>query len=193
MGTIQPNMQFSDNQHFGVLFLTLHPTSYEWSFRSTSSAVLDNGSASCHNTTGGASVMQAAAAPQPSAEGASSPTVARATPTRTAAAEVSTPFTFEAIPRQVSLSQAAAGGIPVIFRCSRACDVRITITRNGEQAPLATYRETESQIRGPRQRLVLRLPTGASLGDGSLSLTFSAVDAAFEQRTVTTNLVLTPG
>ena len=193
MGTTQPNMQFSDNKHFGVLFLTLHATSYDWSFRSTSGTVLDSGSTSCHNTTGAASVMQAAAAPQPSAEGASSPTVATATTTQTAAAEVSTPFSFEAVPWQVSLSEATAGGIPVIIRCSRACDVAITITRSGEEAPLATYRETENQIRGPRSRVVLRLPTGASLGDGSLSLTFSAVDAAFEQRTVTKSLVLTQG
>jgi fibronectin type 3 domain-containing protein len=193
MGTTQPNMQFSDNKHFGVLLLTLHATSYDWSFRSTSGTVLDSGSTSCHNTAGAASVMQAAAAPQPSAEGASSPTVTTATTTQTATAEVSTPFSFDAVPQQVSLSEAAAGGIPVIISCSRACDVTITITRSGEEAPLASYRETENQIREPRSRVVLRLPSGTSLGDGSLSLTFSAVDAAFEQRTVTRSLVLTQG
>src|SRR5205823_1833814 len=162
-GTTQPNMQLFDNKHFGVLFLTLHATSYDWSFRSTSGTVLDSGSTNCHNTTGAASAMQAAPSPQPSAEGASSPAAATAITTQTAAAEVSTPFSFEAIPRRVSLSEAAAGGIPVIIRCSRACDVAITITRSGEEAPLATYRETENQIRGPRSRVVLRLPTGASL------------------------------
>jgi acid phosphatase type 7 len=48
MGRIEPNTQLADIHHFGVLFLTLHPGSYDWVFRATSGMVLDSGSTTCH-------------------------------------------------------------------------------------------------------------------------------------------------
>jgi acid phosphatase type 7 len=47
-GIVQPNTEFLDNKHFGVLFLTLHPGSYDWAFRATDGTVLDSGSTACH-------------------------------------------------------------------------------------------------------------------------------------------------
>jgi hypothetical protein len=48
MGSLEPNMQVADLHHFGVLFLALHPDSYDWAFRATIGAVLDSGSTPCH-------------------------------------------------------------------------------------------------------------------------------------------------
>jgi hypothetical protein len=48
MGSIEPNMQVADIRDYGVLFLTLHPSSYDWAFRATNGAVLDSGSTACH-------------------------------------------------------------------------------------------------------------------------------------------------
>lgn len=39
----QPNSAFSDADHFGVLFLTLHATTYDWQFEATDGSVLDSG------------------------------------------------------------------------------------------------------------------------------------------------------
>lgn len=44
---IHPYSQFTDRSHFGALFLTLHPTSYDWVFRTTAGQVLDSGSEAC--------------------------------------------------------------------------------------------------------------------------------------------------
>jgi hypothetical protein len=41
------NVQFT-TKAFGILELTLHPTSYDWTFVATSGKTLDTGSASCH-------------------------------------------------------------------------------------------------------------------------------------------------
>jgi D-alanyl-D-alanine carboxypeptidase len=44
-----PNLEVSDLQDFGVLVLTLHPRSYDWAFKSTSSGrVIDSGTTACH-------------------------------------------------------------------------------------------------------------------------------------------------
>jgi acid phosphatase type 7 len=48
MGSLEPNMQVADIHDYGVLFLTLHPSSYDWAFRATNGAVLDSGSTPCH-------------------------------------------------------------------------------------------------------------------------------------------------
>lgn len=52
VGTIQPNLQFLDNKHFGVLFLTLYAGSYQWAFRAINGTLLDSGSTACHSATG---------------------------------------------------------------------------------------------------------------------------------------------
>jgi hypothetical protein len=42
-----PGSQFRDWTHFGILELTLHPTSYDWLFLSDDGAVVDSGSDTC--------------------------------------------------------------------------------------------------------------------------------------------------
>jgi hypothetical protein len=42
------NVQATDGSHFGVLELTLHPTSYSWQMVATTGAVLDSGTAACN-------------------------------------------------------------------------------------------------------------------------------------------------
>ncbi|HEX5224091.1 MAG TPA: metallophosphoesterase [Solirubrobacteraceae bacterium] len=40
--------RFRDDKDFGVLFLTLHRSSYDWKFRTVNGKVVDRGSARCH-------------------------------------------------------------------------------------------------------------------------------------------------
>ncbi|TMK63139.1 MAG: hypothetical protein E6G53_12105 [Actinobacteria bacterium] len=48
-GTIQPNSQVRNNSTFGVLRLTLHPSSYDWKFVPIAGqSFTDSGSTSCH-------------------------------------------------------------------------------------------------------------------------------------------------
>src|SRR5947207_133225 len=49
-GTIQPNSAFRDAGHWGVLKMTLHATSYDHAFVTTSGATEDAGTANCSNT-----------------------------------------------------------------------------------------------------------------------------------------------
>jgi acid phosphatase type 7 len=42
------NVQATDGSHFGVLELTLHPTSYSWQMVATTGAVLDSGTSACN-------------------------------------------------------------------------------------------------------------------------------------------------
>lgn len=42
-----PGQQYTENTSFGILKLTLHATSYDWQFVSTSGTVLDSGSDNC--------------------------------------------------------------------------------------------------------------------------------------------------
>ena len=44
----KPNSEFRDNNHHGVLKLTLHSQSYDWEFVSDTRAIIDSGSDSCH-------------------------------------------------------------------------------------------------------------------------------------------------
>jgi hypothetical protein len=48
-GTVQPNSEVRNNTTFGVLKLTLHPTSYDWEFVPVAGQTFtDSGSTSCH-------------------------------------------------------------------------------------------------------------------------------------------------
>ena len=47
---ISPNTAFYDHTHFGVTFVTLHPTSFAWQFVSDTGQVLDSGSHACTPT-----------------------------------------------------------------------------------------------------------------------------------------------
>ena len=50
--SVAPNSEVRDATTFGVLKLTLHATSYDWSFVGTSGSSIDSGSQSCHNSQG---------------------------------------------------------------------------------------------------------------------------------------------
>lgn len=45
---VDPNSEFRDDVHYGVLLLTLHPEGYDWQFRDIQGAVLDRGSDVCN-------------------------------------------------------------------------------------------------------------------------------------------------
>ena len=48
-GTIEANSQVRDSDTYGVLKLTLHPTSYEWEFvPEAGKSFTDSGTTSCH-------------------------------------------------------------------------------------------------------------------------------------------------
>ncbi len=49
LGSLMPNSEVAQNDTFGVLFLTLHPTSYDWSFvPEAGKTFTDSGSTACH-------------------------------------------------------------------------------------------------------------------------------------------------
>ena len=51
--TLWPGTGASDGRHFGILELTLHPTSYDWKFIADSGEILDSGSDECVGGGGG--------------------------------------------------------------------------------------------------------------------------------------------
>jgi fibronectin type 3 domain-containing protein len=52
MGTIKPNSQVREDSTYGVLKLTLHPTSYDWQFvPEAGKTFTDSGSSNCHGST----------------------------------------------------------------------------------------------------------------------------------------------
>jgi hypothetical protein len=199
MGTIQPNMQASELSHFGALFLTLHPGSYDWAFRSTSGAVLDSGSTPCHAGSASAPAAvtpHAASAPAPAPAGGQDSSPSSAASGSSGAVVSSTPaplvFTVRLLP--ASLRSASEHGLAVDMHCSRACDVRVTVRvhRGHHLVTVARYRDTETEIPRPFDRVRLKLSrhTIRRLGHARLLLTFVAEDASFEERTVTRTLTL---
>ena len=49
LGSLMPNSEVAQNDTFGVLFLTLHPTSYDWPFvPEAGKTFTDSGSTACH-------------------------------------------------------------------------------------------------------------------------------------------------
>lgn len=51
LGPIVPNSEVRNDDTFGVLKLTLHPTSYDWAFVPIAGAFTDRGSSACHRLT----------------------------------------------------------------------------------------------------------------------------------------------
>ena len=198
MGTTQPNMQAVDNNHFGALFLTLRPGSYEWAFRATSGSVLDSGSTNCHSqpATKQAATQSAASQPSLSPTAGQLPAVQAAAALAGSASTVEARLEFTARPLPTTLQAAERQGIPVDVHCSRACDVSIAIRADlgGRDVTIASYRETESQIPRPSSRVLLPLSPRqvARFGRVPLQLSFAAVDASNEQQTATSTLALTP-
>jgi hypothetical protein len=197
MGAIQPNMQAGDNQDFGALFLTLHSGSYDWRFRSVNGIVLDSGSAPCHAKSASsptATVRTAPAAPRfppiptPLLAARSAAMLAvSASPDRAR-------LRFAVQPRPASLRPALGYGVPLDVHCSRACDVSVAVrVRHGHHMiTIARYRETETEIPRPSSRVVLHLGRSVvrRLADAPVTLSFVAVDASLEQRTVTRTITL---
>ena len=78
--SVAANSELRDATTFGVLKLTLHAGSYDWSFVSTSGAIIDSGSQGCHNSQ----------APPPPTTTTVSTTTARTTTTTTTTAPPTT-------------------------------------------------------------------------------------------------------
>jgi hypothetical protein len=187
---VQPNMQAIDTKHFGVLFLALHPGSYQWVFAATGGSVIDEGSSACHTQSGSAFVAPIRStgviARQASAQ-APSPAVLsaeRLAPT-TSPEE---PLAFAV--RPLRHPSPAEDMLPVEVHCSRACDLDITL--QVRHTTIASYRETEQEIRKPITRLSLHLSRDAirRIGHASLTARFVASDAADEQRSITRTFTL---
>jgi acid phosphatase type 7 len=204
MGTIQPNMQAVDNTHFGALFLTLHPGSYDWTYRATNGSVLDSGTSACHLQPSGA---QSASSAQRATFGhtalalqSSSRIHAPYLAVRMAARYSVAPsaglarLTFAAHPQRDSLRSALKRGLPIRVYCSRACDIGVTIRmrRGNRTLILARYRETETEVPRPSSTLVLRLRQSLfrHLRGVPLTMTLAATDASKGQQRVTRTIIL---
>lgn len=198
MAKVQPNMEAVDNHHFGVLFLTLHASSYEWAFRTTAGAIVDSGSTTCHSApASGATLARAHALPRasswPSARRANhvpnqAERLARSLAPRASKAPARLRFTARPLGSAISLSRP---DLPIRIGCSRACDLTVTIaTRDG--TTLARFKETETELSKPYSTIVLHVPRArlARLGRSRLSLAFRASDASGEQLRSRGNIVL---
>jgi hypothetical protein len=187
---VQPNLQAIESEHFGALFLTLHPRSYEWAFRATDGSLLDSGSSACHSQSNSAAAAPiratAAVAPRTSAQ---APLPAALTAERLAPyAAPDQPLVFAVSPSRQPA--AGAGTLPLEVHCSRACDLDITL--HVGRTTVASYRETETEIRKPFTLLSLQLSPDAirRVGHASLTATFVASDAANEVRSLTRTLTV---
>jgi acid phosphatase type 7 len=174
-------LQANDSSDYGVLVLTLHASSYSWSFVNTGGQTIDSGTTACHSKGSGAS-------------GAVAPRVTRAV---NLAALSGPPFVFNARPLRSSLTTILRRGLPVAIQLSRAADVTVTVSvRRGKHVQqIASFHETESEIPKPYSDIFLRLPARQLIGLGGarLVLKFVAVDSAGHRRMQTTNVSLGNG
>ena len=188
---VQPNLEAIDNEHFGVMFLTLHSGSYEWAFRATDGSLLDSGSSACHSQPKGASAaapIRATATVAPHAS-APAPLPAVLSAERLApSAAPEQPLVFAVSPSPQP--PAEAGTLPVEVHCSPACNLDITLQVG--DTTVAKYRETEKEIHKPYTLLPLQLSPDAIrlIGHASLTATFVATDAANEVRSLTRTLTM---
>jgi hypothetical protein len=167
----------ANSSQYGVLVMTLHASSYDWKFVTTSGATVDSGGPiACHGP--GATIASVGSrrrfAPAAPVD------VARLT---------GPPLVFDALPLRRSLASVKRAGLPVAVLASRAVDVRVTAwLRHGRRlTPIASFYETESQITGPHSVIRLRLPADRLKGmtGGTLVLRFAAKDGAGHRHTVT--------
>ncbi len=177
-GNHEQNLQVIDNKTFGVLALTLHASSYDWKFISTSGTVVDSGTTACHGPGSG------------SASAAAARDIRVAGIRRRSEPELA----FDARPLRSSLTAAERKGLPVAIHCSRMCDVvvHVSIRRGRHLQRIASFYETESEIPKPYSQILLRLPTRRLQGKKGVTLVlrFSALDAAEHHRTVTRIVLL---
>jgi acid phosphatase type 7 len=183
LGSSNSNLQASDSSDFGVLVLTLHPTSYDYKFMNTGGTVKDSGTGvPCHG---------------PGPSGAASVAAARhkAAAIRRVAAPTGPPLVFEARPLPDSLSVIRQRGLRVAIHADRGVDATVTVSlrRAGRLRRIASFYETESEIPKPFTQILLRLPGRRLGGNGpvTLVLRFAVVDSAFHRAVVTRTVRLT--
>ncbi len=172
LSTNRSTLLHSDGRDYGVLVLTLHASSYTWSFVNTGGATVDTGTAACHG---------------PGAGAASVAHAHRAAPID-AARLAGLPLVFDAHPLRSSLTAVTRAGLPVAVLASRAVDVRVTAwLRQGHRLiRLASFYETESQITQPHSVIRLRFADRLKgVRAGALVLRFAAEDGAGHRHTVT--------
>ncbi|MGZ6614542.1 MAG: metallophosphoesterase [Solirubrobacteraceae bacterium] len=174
LGTAQPNLQAHDSQ-FGVLVLTLHPSSYDYKFVTTGGAEIDKHTGvPCHG---------------PGSSAAASVAGARSASRAQATALSGPPLVFEAHPFATSLTAIEQRGLAVAIHANRGVDVVVTASlRRGRRLHrIASFYETESEIPKPYSQIRLRLPVRSlqRVRAVALVLRFAAVDAAEHHRVVT--------
>ena len=89
-------LQAHDSSDYGVLVLTLHASSYSWSFVNTGGHTIDSGTTACHSKGTGASAALAREAKAPSVAALSGP-----------------PLVFDARPRSLFADRDPRRGLPV--------------------------------------------------------------------------------
>jgi Calcineurin-like phosphoesterase len=183
LGSSNSNLQGSDSKDFGVLVLTLHPTTYDWRFVTTGGTVKDSGTGvPCHGP-GVSGSAQVASVRGKAAR------LARVTP------PTGPPLVFGARPVVSSLDAIQRRGLAVAVHVDRGVDVVVTasLRLRGRLHRIASFYETESEIPKPYSRIVLRLPARRLAGRGPLTLVlrFAAVDSAFHRSVVTRIVRLT--
>ncbi len=181
----KPNLQASETSNFGVLALTLHASSYDWKFITTSGTVADSGTgAPCHGQASGSASSAAMRSAARDIALADIPARIRRQPK----------LAFGAQPLDSSLIGVARHGLRVAIHCSRACDINVTASlRQGRRLRrIASFYETESEIPEPYSQILLRLPAAPLEGRRKVSLVlhFAALDAAQHHVALTRVVVL---
>jgi acid phosphatase type 7 len=194
-----PTLQSVDTSDFGVLFLTLHPASYDWKFVTIDGTTVDSGSTACHAQP--APITTTSSTSSSTSTSTTAPPVGMPPPASTVvlppAPRTTSPvpgLTFRVNPRHPSLGSLRKHGLGVDIYCSRACDVNITarVRRSRRMVTIARYRETESQLPRPSTHLVLRglWKPLHRLRVAVLKLTFVAQDAADHRVTISATRIL---
>ena len=175
----EPTLEASDTRDFGLLVLTLHTSSYDWAFKRTDGSGADSGTATCHGS--GTTVISAAS------------DIAKARLPRLTEPRL----VFDARPLGSSLRAVAHRGLPVAIHCSRACDVVVNAwVRHGRHLlRIASFSETESEIRKPYSLILLGFPNSLFEGPGKVTLVlgFTALDATMHRSLLTRIVTLERG
>jgi hypothetical protein len=168
----EPNLQFADQSDFGVLVLTLHPSSYDWAFKRTDGTVIDSGTTPCHGSVSGSLAANPMAGPL---------------------GPVGPGLKFNARVASAPLSAVARRGLGMAISLNRASNVNISVAARlgGSLTRIASFHEDESDIPRAHTMLWLRLPARL-LNRQTLALVihFVATDAAMAQRTLSQSITL---
>jgi hypothetical protein len=167
------NLEVLDDEHFGVLFLTLHAESYEWVFRATDGTALDSGTAPCH-------AAPPAAAPPPPAPPPPAPP-APPKPER---------LRFTAHAPRVVHRGALKRGLPVRISCSKTCHIKsvtVLVRRHGRTVKTIHYKHAK---KASAHEGVLHLQLKGIRPGVRLILTLVAVSTTGERRSAKTTTLL---